>query len=539
MSRVPWRQEEESTRRAFVADLLSIASGGVTAAFGLVAVLEGCSDNARPSLGPDQTVLDQGQQPDTVNLFDTSVPDGPHGNKDQGNRDTTSPPGKWWIRSLRSKRPWVAGPSYNDKGTAQYQSKIAYPDCANAQSGGHDNTWDEVCGGNATEPLNAVTIMPKSQCDVNSTQWGNSAKTLGPDNGFIIMSCDTIPKSSSPTTAAVFQSIIDGNYDAYYARFGARLKKALKNLGWTDFDLFCLRPNHEMNQSNAVQVYANTRALYRAAMERTLERMRDGWGGRMRVVHSPARTANIGPYQDWIPQSKDGGVDMLTISFHPGSEITNLAQYFQFLNKWDSGSYGTIQDCLAACKALNLPYCNPEWSPREDWAATAKYACPASDIVGIYFNKFLREQAAADNLVYEAIYSEVQYDPLGYKGPDQAGKDAWKRWVALYPELWKGDPLGSAPHLSTSTVNASMSGSQVQMDVDVLASTSGNEPRVIYRIASDFAGAATSAITGAGSNGKLRVTRNGAGPGVYTATIEISLASIPYLMDQTIKLTIT
>jgi hypothetical protein len=133
-------------------------------------------------------------------------------------------------------------------------------------------------------------------------------------------------------------------------------------------------------------------------------------------------------------------VDCLTLSLHPGSDVRSREDYLRFLDRFDEKSYGTRQDCLAACRNLGVPYCNPEWSPNH--GSPSNTPCPVADIVMEETWNFFRGQAEAQNLVGEAVFGEETLDPDAYNGSDEAGREAWRRAVDVYRTKWRGAPVG-------------------------------------------------------------------------------------------------
>jgi AcrR family transcriptional regulator len=256
---------------------------------------------------------------------------------------------------------------------------------------------------------------------------------------FLVVSMIPATHATSDGNAAVWHEIAHGRYDDEYEVMGHRLGRNLTGNGWSK-DWLILRPNHEMNQSNVYRVFPDTRALYRAAMERAFQKLREGYGQRLRIVHSPARVRVIGPFDDWIPQSPLGGVDCLTVSLHPGAQVRPREDYLRFLDKFDEESYGTRRDCLAACRKLGLPYCNPEWSP--NYGSAGNTPCPIAEVVMEETWSFFKQQAEAQNLVGEAVFGEETLDPDAYRGSDEAGREAWRRAVDVYRARWRGAPVG-------------------------------------------------------------------------------------------------
>lgn len=458
---------------------------------------------------------------------------------------------KWWIRARTAQRDWPAGCGYVP--VSEWVSKIGRLDAMTQRSKAPSRTdLDGVTGGPKTDSLTNPSLEGGSQMDRNNAFWRNVA-AITPDSAFIVPVIEMVPEVyhtgpitvdhvKIPGTPAYWERCIRGDYDADFARMGARYKKMMQVIfGWTDMDRLVLRPNHEMNQSNIYQIYNDeTRFLYRYAMERMLEKMRDGAGWRIRVVHSPARNFRLGAYADWVPQSADGGVDCLTLSWHPGDQVTNFATFDKFMDQWDGSSYGTTGDVLPACQALGIPYANPEWSPRYGEGNPPLPACHVSDMAFQQFSKFLRQQYYDDNLVFETIFDHV-LDPDKYIMPPAnpygtpAGQAAWRRMNQQIIQTYTSRTTAAPAYLRCTPINVSGGGPTI--DIDPIASSTGSDPIRINRIVADPAGATTAAITGSAAAARVRITRNGAGNGAVSFPVEMTLSTMPYLTD--LKVTVT
>lgn len=447
---------------------------------------------------------------------------------------------KWWIRARTAQRDWPAGPGYVP--VSEWVSKIGRLDAMTQRSKAPSRTdLDGVTGGPKTDSLTNPSLEGGSQMDRNNAFWKNVA-AITPDSAFIVPVIEMVPEiyttqAKAGGSPAYWDRCIRGDYDADFARMGARYKKMMQVIfGWTDMDRLVLRPNHEMNQSNIYQVYPDTRMQYRAAMERMLEKMRDGAGWRIRVVHSPARNLRIAAnYADWVPQSADGGVDCLTLSYHPGNQITNFATYDKFMDQWDNSSYGTTGDVIPACQALGLPYANPEWSPR--YGEGNLPPCDVADMVVQQFTKFMRQQYYDGNLVFETMFDHIldrdKYILSPYGSPD--GQAAWRRMYDQIVQIYTSRTTVAPAYLRCTPINVSGGGPTI--DIDPIAASTGSDPIRINRIVADPAGATTAAITGSAAAARVRIARNGAGSGAVSFPVEMTLSTMPYLTD--LKVTVT
>jgi hypothetical protein len=456
----------------------------------------------------------------------------------------------WWRKSpIPGGREMFSGPGYFDLSYPKWPEQIGAIGAITQQimyRGTSDQSWEGIWGGTATQALNALTIQNNSQCDWGNT-FGAAARSIPPDSAFLCGVCELFPDSWATATSAtnrnerIYDEVASGRLDDGYLRFGARLYKAFRALGWTDTDWFILRPVHEMNQSNTCWVFKETRMRYRAMAERIFTKMREGFGARLRIVHSPARNARLNnkmtaeDYYDWVPQSASGGVDMLTVSFHPAGPVNTLANLDKFLRRWDNQSYGTIDDVLPSCAQLGLPYCNPEWSPRYEVKGSIQ-PCPIGDVVMQQMNKLLRAQAAQGNLVFETMFDQRQLIKTAYEGTDAAGKAAWSRMVDDIKALWKSQPKGAPPSLRiTGSTSVTLSGDS--LDFNAIGAMTGSEAVRIKRIVSTTGGIAAS-ITGADAAAKVQIRRNGAAAGTKKVVAEMTLQSIPFLVDLEITVTV-
>ena len=440
---------------------------------------------------------------------------------------------KWWVRgNIQGGRSWHSGPGYWERSWRGWITQMGRGGAFLGQAmvrGTSERTWEGIWGGSNTESLSNLTFRSGSQMATGNTFW-DMMTGIEPDSAFVCAVVETWPStfstSGSPNERRIY-SFLDNNrsfLQSGYTRWGARIKKRLQQLGWRDFDLFILRPSHEMNQSNIVRAWPETRQLWRNYSETVFEWMRDGFGDRMRIVHSPARSPFIGPYDDWVPRSTNGGVDCLTVSYHPNGSVFNQASTEAFFAGL-SGQYGH-DDVLAAGEKYGLPYCNPEWGPNY-FVNNPNSACRASDLVVIHYNKFLRAQAKAQNLVFETQYNQTMLQTGAHEG-DAASRAAWSRMVGYYRDLWRGTPVGQPHQLDTTDLAVGMTTSQI--DINPFPSCTGSEAIRISRVIS-AAGGLSASIVGTGASARVRINRNNATNGAKRVVVEMTLANRPFLTD--------
>ena len=119
-------------------------------------------------------------------------------------------------------------------------------------------------------------------------------------------------------------------------------------------------------------------------------------GPLIRFAHAPAYGPgrlgdNPGTYMSWCPDN----VDVLSVSWHPGTPITNAADVTAYNNGTDiTNGYGLAQ-LKAASDATGLPMCFPEWSPRYE---PPSGPCPVTDLAMVSFDEFLNRQCLHDRL---------------------------------------------------------------------------------------------------------------------------------------------
>jgi hypothetical protein len=228
--------------------------------------------------------------------------------------------GGWWLRpGLPSGRAWAAGPGYfGGDHFAAYERQVAYPEAVTGQVGWRTRTggrrvtraetsWEQIIGGPVDQPRSRSQFSQldwfSGGAEAGGTMFANAFKRLTAagrqDTAWLFLVVSMIPETHATEggNPAVWHEIAHGRYDDEYEVMGYRLGRNMTENGWSK-DWLILRPNHEMNQSNVYRVYPDTRALYRAAMETAFQKLREGYGQRLRIVHSPGRRPVIGPFED-------------------------------------------------------------------------------------------------------------------------------------------------------------------------------------------------------------------------------------------------
>lgn len=227
----------------------------------------------------------------------------------------------WWQLPIRSGRPWASGVTYwSYDSLNDYERQVALLDGGGGASrDGRTDTWEMLAGGPVRDP---GTITRRSHLDWSepgATNFGAVFDYLPPAAAWFCWVFPTVPETEAargPLTGpdSVWRRVRRGDYDEHYRAMGARIRRNLDRKG-VPLERFIGRPNHEMNQSNAYQVFPATRADYRAAMERTIDLLREGADYSLHMAHAPALGKRIGTYLDWCPSN----CDVLSISYHPSN----------------------------------------------------------------------------------------------------------------------------------------------------------------------------------------------------------------------------
>lgn len=450
---------------------------------------------------------------------------------------------KWWLgRPLRGNRSWTAGIGSMGTKAADWVRDVGQwaAVCETiARPGTSDLTWEGIWGGTDVEALASVTSQPNSQLDWSTGDFGAQARSIVPDSAFLFAKCELFPASLGNASGAADLRIWDlvdgGTLDAGYVRMGARLKREFRKLGWFDDDLFVLvLPTANSSASPICRVYTATKTRYQTAMQRVITKLREGWGGRLRVAQQMDRQSRPSAITDWVPKNAAGGVDMIGLRFRPSSLVTNQTTFDQFLKKWDAASYGLIDDVLPAAETLGVPLVALDWTPVAR-AVTGEAPCPAADIVVQQWSKFLRAQAKANNLVAETMAGAELLDTAGYGGSDTAGGSAWSRMVADIKALWRGAPLSPIPSLTVADTAVTLSGDSV--DVNVLASATPSTGVGIRRIVSAAEGLSAS-VVGSGTAARVRINRGTSPSGTRVVIPELALSGMAYFVDGQVVITI-
>lgn len=454
----------------------------------------------------------------------------------------------WFVKPDRGGRQWPAGHSYYERSYATWSNAVGRTSARTDQCtlrGVSDDTWEGIWGGPHTETIGPnMSNVARSQTS-NSTTFAQNLAEIPVDSCFLVPVFEMWERSYSTSSSNntrlydFYDTTAGRNFlQAGFIRFGRRLYNMFKRAGWTDTDLLVCRPTHEMNQTNITRVYSNTRLRWRAMTEDFYAWMREGFAGpagdRLRIIHSPGSFARIGPYDDWIPQSVNGGVDLLTISYHPskvpGNNLAGVLTDF-----WDGNNneYGHTE-VLAACSKLGIGYCSPEWGP--NFGGGSLVPCPQSDLVVQQFNKFCRAQAKINNIAFENQYNQTMLQEGAYTGTDQAGKDAWVRMVRQYRAMWIGRDKGTPLQIDATNFSVTLSGATV--NAFPIANCTGSEAVRIARIVS-IGGGLSAVIGGTGPSQRIEIGRGSATAGAKKIVVEMRLESQPYLIDIEITVNVT
>lgn len=363
----------------------------------------------------------------------------------------------WWTgitgRSARANGRlsgtsyWAAATSAIDAEFGKYQREVAYIDAYNGgrpTGQGQSTATMALTHGGPTDTTNS-TITPGSQLDWTASR---DHFTTGwrylPAGTWCIWAMNMIgwDRRTDGGNHSIWQEIIDGDWDRSFANMGRRVKANIdsqaSNPKGHPANRLIFRLNHENNQSNYYSVVEASKLKYKQAMERALERIRDGlgnYGPDVKFAHAPAHGGyQLGDYLSWCPSN----VDALSVSWHPGKTITTQARLDAYMAGTDTSSAYGPAELLQASIDTGLPMVFPEWSPRFEWGSTEarQYACPIANTALIAFDEFLTDNAA--RIVCDCVYHVATLNPNAYEAPDAAGAQQWRDSVTTYKTRWSG-----------------------------------------------------------------------------------------------------
>jgi hypothetical protein len=342
--------------------------------------------------------------------------------------------GDWWKITPRSGRPWAAGTTFwNAEDLPRYDRLVAKSDGGGGGSKGDGNSrvssWTELAGGPPSEPDRIVAGSHLDWSSESATNFGAQFHHLPPNVAWLCWVFPTVPVGSVLTgDDSVWNQVARHKYDAYYRAMGARIRKNL-DAAHIDPKWFLGRPNHEMNQSNIYRVDPDQRAIYRTAMDNTIDLIREGAGYPLHMAHAPALGKDIGPYLSYCPSE----VDVLSISYHPSNRVVDRATWDAFVTEGVPGDRYPVETLFRASDTRGLPIAFLEWSPRFE----EDEGCPIADkVYGWTHDLFDREK---DRLVLDLVHHPNTLNTGVYRGPGgRDGRDAWDRGVAVYERLWSG-----------------------------------------------------------------------------------------------------
>lgn len=265
-------------------------------------------------------------------------------------------------------------------------------------------------------------------------------------SGWLVWTSQSIPaaEATSLGSSPIWAAIIAGTHDAKYVKFGERVVTKMASTGHP-LKRLIIDFNHEMNQSNDFQIWAGNRTEYKAAMERTITKIREGAdnitpgaGAILKFMHRPAYRVDqgqtkIGAYNSFIPNN----VDVLALSIHPDASCNSAAACDQlFAGTLNAEWYGT-DELIAAAIALNLPIAFPEWSPQFQTLSANGGACPAANtLIQKFYENVIQPNRA--RLVCDCIWHQNVRDTTGYTDTDPTGVAQWEAMVATRKSLWVG-----------------------------------------------------------------------------------------------------
>lgn len=359
----------------------------------------------------------------------------------------------WWKQPIRSGRDWSSGTAYWYDRTddpipaatrfASEEGDVALIDSfsgsSKKQDRGNVSTWDRLIGG----PINGSLISIDTQFDWrpstffgmgNGLQWLPTGPSYPDGSGWIFWVIQTIPASERTDggDSSIWDEIIAGTHDAKYLKFGERFVQKVATTGHP-LKRFIIDANHEMNQSNPHQVYASTVAKYKAAMERTIDKIREGAGTHIRFCHRPAYrpdSTKIGTYASFAPDN----ADVYALSIHPGAAVNTSGKIDQlFAGTLNAEWYGT-DELITFATGKGKPIAFPEWSPKFEAGGDA---CPlANTFITKFYNNVLVPNK--DIIVCDNIYHQNVRDTGAYEGGDAGGIAQWSSMVATRKTLWYG-----------------------------------------------------------------------------------------------------
>lgn len=364
--------------------------------------------------------------------------------------------GNWWQMPIRSGRPWASGVAYwmglddsatNPDITAE-EADVALIDAGTGTSRARGTyssppytsnvgDWNGVIGG----AVSAAMVTTNTQMDTNPNVLFGIGDIIAQlptgvagGSGWIDWVLQTTPDSLDTNNGAnetAWDQIIAGDHDAKYRKLGERLVAKATAVGHP-IGRFLFDLNREMNDpDNVYGIRPGSRLKYKQAIERTIDKMREGAGVHLRFLHRPAWKHNIGDLTAWTPNN----IDVIALSIHPDNSVTSDSDITKMFNGTLSTDYYGINHLLATSDAMGIPIAFPEWSPRFE----AGKACPvARTFVERFYSDVLVPNK--DRLVCECIYKEnVRQTGTGaYKGGDAAGLAQWNAMVSRRKVLWSG-----------------------------------------------------------------------------------------------------
>ena len=360
--------------------------------------------------------------------------------------------GAWWNLPIRSERASASGTSfwYDRSDTdmaapdlAAEESDVALIDAMAGSSVDNDRsgaaTWDALLGGPIPGPLISIDTHFDWRTEIDFG-FGHCVNHLPPGGGWLFWVMPTIPREArthpwpvgDARRRAIWDEILAGNHDVRYITFGQRLAAKIDASGHPRYRLI-LDANHEMNQSNDYRVYAETVDLYRMAMQRTIDKIREGAGFHVRFCHRPGyrpETTKIGDYVSFVPNN----VDMIGLGLHPAADCDSEAAIDALFAGTLNAEYYGIDELLGTAADMGLPIAFPEWSPA--YSTVSGGPCPvANSVITKFFNQVIVPNRAI--MVADCIYHQNIRDPAAYTGTG-TGLTQWQAMVNTRKVLWSG-----------------------------------------------------------------------------------------------------
>jgi len=350
---------------------------------------------------------------------------------------------RWWENPNRLRSGRVRPSGIMNWGSLeslkQYEHEVAFLDCGTQRSINKLPSWEAVAGG----PLRDTGhIAPHSQLDWAGTPIGVLMDYLPPGNGWLIWGVWAMKTGEAANTEGkIWKQVADGAFDQYYVDLGSRARRILQERGWP-LDCLLLRWNKEFNQEDSygitdgqhskVKMPVAVLDWYVEAMGRVIAKFKEGYGKEARHIFSPARNLRLfdKPLESFFTP---GAYDLISLSYHPSSKVTNRETWDKMISGTLDGGYGDL-DAIRLCQKHGLPFCHDEWSPRFEPKLGCRIPAQVYEWTWDFWNTMEKKHGVP--LAFDCVYSTTALNPSLY--PE------WGDGVKTFKKLWAGKKPESA-----------------------------------------------------------------------------------------------